>query len=105
MDNKPYEALRIPSYAYNIDANVAGMIKPTEDKPRNERFWAVCKDQAQMATSRRHPTFKDAYDEAKRLAATERKRFFVLECMGWAEPVDVPAEYHQAPPREDMRNE
>jgi len=61
-------------------------------------FWVVAKDTPMLHCSKRHDTFASAEAEAKRLAAKEHRRFFVLEVVGAAIPQTPPIVWQDAAP-------
>jgi len=63
-----------------------------------EVFWVVARDHPTLHCSKRQPSFRAAHEEAKRLAAKEHSRFFVLEVVGAAVPETPTIAWHDAAP-------
>ena len=67
-----------------------------------EKFWIVARQNHQQGLSaqKRHETLNDATTEAARLAQKENTIFYVLECMGAAQPAKPPVEWVVASQKE-----
>jgi hypothetical protein len=60
----------------------------------NETFWMVwCPNRGEP--SHRHATEESAIEEARRIAAKEKKPVYVLACIGEAAPQEPPVEWRK----------
>ena len=57
------------------------------------KYWAIWRETGGAPPSKKHTTKAEAMVEAGRLASSSQERYYILEAVGYVEPVQSPIVY------------